>query len=262
MPLPTIRRAMRTGAEHDRGRSAEAPLVRRRSRGQALAEFALLLPVFFLIVAGTLDLGRVFYAQISLTNAAREGAVQAADTPSSFQAGQPCDTDSNLVMCRVLLEAKDSFVDVEPADVSLECVPADCARAVGNTVTVTVQGSFVLLTPLLNAVFGGQTLSLSGSATAQVEVFTAAPSPSPTATPSPDPSAATSPSATPECVSPPNIIGWVPEEADALVSVAGLVPLGYGDLTKGDKNRIQEQNPDATQCVTAGSTVTYHYRPN
>ena len=44
-----------------------------RSRGQALVEFALVAPIFFLILFATIDFGRyVYYVQI-LNNAAREG---------------------------------------------------------------------------------------------------------------------------------------------------------------------------------------------
>ena len=43
-------------------------------RGQGLVEFALILPVVALIIFGALDLGRAFYASITVTNAAREGA--------------------------------------------------------------------------------------------------------------------------------------------------------------------------------------------
>jgi Flp pilus assembly protein TadG len=46
---------------------------RRRSLGQALAEFALVAPIFFLILFAIIDFGRyVYYVQI-LNNAAREG---------------------------------------------------------------------------------------------------------------------------------------------------------------------------------------------
>jgi Flp pilus assembly protein TadG len=45
-----------------------------RSRGQTLAEFALTLPVFLLIVLALFDLGRAVFIYNGLTNAAREGA--------------------------------------------------------------------------------------------------------------------------------------------------------------------------------------------
>jgi Flp pilus assembly protein TadG len=47
---------------------------RSRSRGQALVEFALVFPVFFLILAGLLDFGFLLYSRITLINATREGA--------------------------------------------------------------------------------------------------------------------------------------------------------------------------------------------
>jgi hypothetical protein len=46
----------------------------KRSRGQELMEFAIVLPLLLLIVFGVLDLGRLFHALITITNAAREGA--------------------------------------------------------------------------------------------------------------------------------------------------------------------------------------------
>ncbi len=46
----------------------------RRDRGAAAVEFALLLPVLFLIIGATIDFGRFFYTQNITVNAAREGA--------------------------------------------------------------------------------------------------------------------------------------------------------------------------------------------
>lgn len=45
-----------------------------RDRGAAAVEFALLLPLLLLIVFGLVDFGRALNAQITLTQAAREGA--------------------------------------------------------------------------------------------------------------------------------------------------------------------------------------------
>jgi Flp pilus assembly protein TadG len=47
---------------------------RGHSRGQALVEFALLLPVLVLILALAADFGRAFTAYIDISGAAREGA--------------------------------------------------------------------------------------------------------------------------------------------------------------------------------------------
>lgn len=42
-------------------------------RGAAAVEFAILLPVLLLLVLGTIEFGRAYNAQITLTNAARDG---------------------------------------------------------------------------------------------------------------------------------------------------------------------------------------------
>ena len=70
------------------------------------------------LIAATLDLGRVFYSQITIANAAREGAMQAADTPTSFLANQACNKTTNKVMCRVVTRPRARSSSVAPADVS------------------------------------------------------------------------------------------------------------------------------------------------
>lgn len=60
-----------------RGTGSEAivgmPASRRSSRGQSLLEFALVLPVFLVMVFAIIDMGRVIWAYDNLGNAAREG---------------------------------------------------------------------------------------------------------------------------------------------------------------------------------------------
>lgn len=52
--------------------------ARRRSSGQALVEFALILPLLIGILAVTADFGRAFTAYIQVSSAAREGAIYGA----------------------------------------------------------------------------------------------------------------------------------------------------------------------------------------
>lgn len=44
-----------------------------RRRGQSMVEFAILAPVFFMLLLGTIDLGRGIYIYNSISDAAREG---------------------------------------------------------------------------------------------------------------------------------------------------------------------------------------------
>ncbi len=63
------------------------PLGARRSRGQSLVEFALVLPVFFLLLFGLIDMGRYVYMNSTLSQAVREGARVAA--VEAFWMGRP-----------------------------------------------------------------------------------------------------------------------------------------------------------------------------
>ena len=49
-------------------------MTRRRSAGQALIEFAVVLPLFLVMVLGIVDFGRVIWASNSLASSAREAA--------------------------------------------------------------------------------------------------------------------------------------------------------------------------------------------
>ena len=172
----------------------------RRSRGQAVVEFALILPVLMLLFAAILDLGRIAFAQVAITNAAREGAFQASVTPDSYSAGQPCPADglSNLVICRTVLEARGSSVVIEPTSIDLQCTPTGCADGIGHTVAVRVTTKFQLLTPVLTLFFGGgRDITLTASSLAQIETLPTPTFSPPWAPPSPSPSASASPSASP-----------------------------------------------------------------
>ena len=315
----------------------------RRTRGQSLVEFALILPLMLVFLAAVLDLGRVFYATVTLHNAAREGAFEAASDPASFDAGQPCSTATNMVVCRVQLESKDSAVEIDPADISMTCSQTGCPAQAGSTVTVEVTGEFTLITPLLAAVFGGQTIPMAASATAQLEylpdphIETLPPPPvavidivsengltvtfdasgssgdptgytwafgdgdtsndgpdvthtfpapgeytvtlsivnasgdddvtrtitvgNPPPSSSASASASTSPSPTSFNCFPPNVIGQSPSTAIANLINAGFTVDSLGDLSTGQKGKVQAQNPDHTECKPAGTLITIHWRP-
>jgi Flp pilus assembly protein TadG len=176
-----------------------------------MVEFALILPVLMVLFATTLDLGRLALAELSIENAAREGAFQAAKTPTDFNNSLPCPADAatNKIVCRVQLEAKSSGVTIAPADVSVSCSVAGCPSGMGNVVTVDVDGHFQLLTPILAPFFGGSTaVTFTRSATNQIETLpippTAAPATvAPTATPTPSPTPTATPGATPTPVPTP-----------------------------------------------------------
>jgi hypothetical protein len=80
-------RAPGDGYEEVRSRSPQD-----RRRGQALAEFAIVAPILFLVIAGTIQFGLVFWSQQTLTQIARDtgrwAATQSSCEGSSAQVTQ------------------------------------------------------------------------------------------------------------------------------------------------------------------------------
>lgn len=163
---------------HGRLRPPSVPrLVRRRvprSQGQAIVELALILPVLLVLLASALDLGRLFYSRITVNDAAREAVLEASKNPTSYIANTTCtsvNAESNRVMCRALNEARGGFVTVAPTDVTMTCSTVVCPPAtavLGDTVSISVDGRFTLVTPLLAVFFGGQSITFSSTASAQL----------------------------------------------------------------------------------------------
>jgi Flp pilus assembly protein TadG len=71
-------------------------MLTRKHYGQGLLELVLVLPALLLILAGAIDLGRVFYAYAAISNAAYEAARQAARGGYLFQ---PCVLNSTDTAC-------------------------------------------------------------------------------------------------------------------------------------------------------------------
>lgn len=146
--------------------------LRPRSRGQALVEFALILPVFLLLLVIAIDFGRLFYTYVQINNAAREGAAVAIYAPTNAtQIASHATGEKNAQGQRGDIENA-IVVTTSCADSTLARTPIDCSLAQGGTgsgytVTVNVNQRFVFLTPLISSMFGSS-LQLNASATAAV----------------------------------------------------------------------------------------------
>jgi len=75
---------------------AKTGLARGRWRGQGLVELAVVLPLLLLVLLGAIDLGRVFFAYASISNAAYEAARQAARGGYLYQ---PCVLNTTGTAC-------------------------------------------------------------------------------------------------------------------------------------------------------------------
>ena len=120
-----------------------------KEKGQSLVEVALVIPIMLVILAGVLDLGRLYYVTVALTDAAAEGAAYAAIHPS----------DGDGVVDRAQT-ASSELVQIDPDQVTYDCP----TMTAGTTVTVTVGYDFTLATPVINAMVPDGVLRLRGVA--------------------------------------------------------------------------------------------------
>jgi Flp pilus assembly protein TadG len=138
---------------------------RNEGHGQALVEFALVIPIFLVIVLGIFDLGRAVFANSTLTNAAREGArlaivnqnvasVQSRTVNQAISLGLA----NGDVAVHYYLDDGSIPVAVEPLPAndsacSASTMPLDCVVVVRATYDWTA------ITPLIGPLVGPLTLT-------------------------------------------------------------------------------------------------------
>jgi hypothetical protein len=133
-------------------------IVEMSSRGQALAEFALVFPLFLLIVFGVVDFGRVVYAYNTLSNASRAGVRLAI-------------VDQNSIM--IVDRARATALGMPPSEVAVD-VPAPACTKIGCEIAVTVSYDWTAVTPIVGNVVGP--ISLSSTTSMPIErVFNSSP---------------------------------------------------------------------------------------
>jgi len=101
-------------------------VTRRRApqRGQALAEFAIILVVLMLLLLGIVDLSRAVYIRSVVANAAREGARYAVVQPRDAAQDAIASATTSVVVDKSLAGS----VAVSPADVSVTFPDTDHVR--------------------------------------------------------------------------------------------------------------------------------------
>ena len=121
--------------------------VRKKCRGedgQAMVEFALILPIFLLILCGIIDFGWLFYNQLSLNNACREGARYAVVNTAEGNGTQAI--INHIENATTTVFANDGVrIDVEYT------TPSD---PTAGDVTVSMEADISFFTPVLSTVLG------------------------------------------------------------------------------------------------------------
>ncbi len=113
------------------------------SSGQSMVELALMLPVLAIVLVGILDLGRIYYAYITVVNVARAGARYAAAHPPK----PSCDPDLDAaglaaIELRARKEAETSGINPAQLTIRVSCGSSDFEMPI----MVTVWYNFQMIT--------------------------------------------------------------------------------------------------------------------
>jgi len=144
----------------------------RRAEGNALVEFALVLPLLLLIFAGIVDFGFLFQRYEVLTNAAREGARISALPGYSAPDVRQRVLDyvaEGLGMLPAEAEAAVGVPDVQ----SVTITPTTGTAFAATQVTANFTYSYVILGPIVNLATGGTwatTITISARSTMRREI--------------------------------------------------------------------------------------------
>jgi len=135
----------------------------RSQRGQSMTEFALSLVILLTLLAGVVDLGRMFFAYIIIRDAAQEGAVFGSIAPKD-----DLSTFKNEVEDRVkaaFTDPSDSSnvpIDITKLNVQTDIIGSTCASP-GNGVQVKVEYSVPITMPFLGMVVGTQNMNMAAT---------------------------------------------------------------------------------------------------
>ena len=111
--------------------------LRKGERGQALVEMALVLPLFFLLLFGVIEMGRVGYSYITVSNAARAGGRTATIGGTDVE---------------ITNSIKNAAVSLDPASLTITMTPLQAQRQSGQAVTVQVSYPVQLIIPIISNV--------------------------------------------------------------------------------------------------------------
>lgn len=157
-----------------------------RDRGQTLVEFALVFPIFILLLFAVIDGGRYVFANSTVSNAAREGArlasveaswLTSTDASCGAAGGPVCPANNGILMTDITTAANRQMAPFgSVSNVYLDCVASGgtpptgawtgntcAAPAAGGLISIRVTYTWSAITPVIGNILG--TITTTGSST-------------------------------------------------------------------------------------------------
>ena len=160
---------------------------RRRSRGQSLVEFVIVVPVVLIILLGALDFGRAFLGWVVLNNASRVGANFAALHPGAWGPSPIAyqRTEYEDLVRDARNDAAIAFAGCDDATLAVPDPTFPDGKGLGDHAVVRLDCTFDPITPLIGEVltgFGAGTITVSAQSVFAIRedrVAVSAPTPPP-----------------------------------------------------------------------------------
>ncbi len=222
-------------------------------RAQSLVEFALVLPLILVLLLGGIDLGRVFFGSVALTNASRVGANYAALYPDAWNT--PGNSNQRAEFAAQIRRDAQAMHCALPASLPAPIFPI--GKDLGDPVLVRLTCKFTLITPLMTTFLGGpltvhaeSTFPIRSGCPGCTGSFPEAPTPEPTPTP-------------PCTTFVPQMLGLTVSGARSAWSAAGFTGAFTPNGHNSETVLSVQTTPGANQgdCIPPGSTVNVTYGP-
>ena len=137
--------------------------IAKNEKGQAMVEFALILPLLILLLCGIIDFGWIFGNQLILNNAGRDTArTMAINYDTDWTVDES--NDEALLLFQNRLGA-DNYLNNSNLDVEI----ALSDNGADTSVTVTASYPLPFLTPLLSTILDKTTIDITTETTMRLE---------------------------------------------------------------------------------------------
>jgi Flp pilus assembly protein TadG len=143
-------------------------------KGQSMVEFAIVAPIFLLLVFAVMEYGRIFFVQMNVQQAVHD-AGRFASTGNHLS--DPNNPGSNLSRVQSIIQTIQNEAvavpGVNPSDLKISSVNGGAGSAGGpsDVVTVSLTTNLPLATPLIGLLFPNGAYTFVASATFKNEPF-------------------------------------------------------------------------------------------
>lgn len=131
-----------------------------KEKAQSLTELAISFTFLMLLLAGAVDLGRIFFTMIQLQDAAQEGAIYGSTDP----------TNSSEIELRVRNTSNNpiDLTNTGLVGVTMDTVPSGSDLCAGNGIKVDVSYTYTFSMPFISMAIPSNTIPLTGTATSTI----------------------------------------------------------------------------------------------